>query len=135
MLLKDIRDKIDITPGLSREEFVTRCYAKEILEEVMSMKHLIIFDEVEKLGNMTENILLIGFWDWEMYSNSGTSLFRTDDITMRLFGKKGLTPEEQQTLTKGRDLLSLQADALKEAAMFVLNTLKETGYEQVAVAA
>lgn len=135
MLLKDIRDRLDVTPGLSQEDFITRCYATEIFEELMETKRLIVFDDANKLGVITENTLLIGYWDWEMYSDTGNSLFWDDDITMRLFGRKGLTPEEQERLTGGKSLLSLQAEALKKAAMFILTTLKEAGYEPVTATA
>ena len=67
----------------------------------------------------------MGFRDWQMYSENGNSLIWTDDIAMRLFGKKGMTQEELDALTGGRPILSVQADALKEAAQFVLATLKE----------
>lgn len=135
MLILDIKDKIDVIPGLTRKESVIHHYAVDILEEFMNVKKLIVFDEAERMGTVTENNLLIGFWDWDMYSNTGNSLVHTDDITMRLFDKKGLNQEELNKLTGGKDLLSLQADMLKEAARFLLNTLKEIGYEPVTVTA
>ena len=128
MLIKHIRDRLDITPGLSREDYITHAYAVEILEALMDVRHLIIFDDADSLEDVTENDLLIGNWDWEMYSSTGCSLFWTDNITMRLFGKKGLAQKEIDALTEGKDLLILQAQALQKAALFLLAILKEVQY-------
>lgn len=128
MLIKHIKDKLDIVQDLPRDEFVTRSYAKEIFERLMDTRNLIVFDEVCTLADVTENILLLGLWDWEMYSDAGNSLCQTDDITMRLFGKKGLTQNEIDILTGGKDLFVMQAEALKTAASFILSILKEIGH-------
>lgn len=88
-------------------------------------KKLTIFDQLEDLGNVTENNLLLGLWDWQMYSDSGTSLFWNDDITMRLYGKKGLSQAEIMKLTDGKNLLSVQAEILKQASQFLLCALNE----------
>lgn len=125
MLLKDIRDRIDTIPGITQKERAVRCYAKELFADLMENKRLIIFDDIKDLGNVTENHLLNGYWDWETYSKNANSLIYTDDITMRLFGKKRLSQEELRVLTGGRELLLLQADVLREAASFILDTIKE----------
>lgn len=130
MLLKDIKDKMELTPGISKEEQVTRKYAKEIFETFMDRKNLIVFDDVETLGTITENDLLIGFWDWQMYSDHGNSLFWDNDIMMRLYGKK-LSEKEQKKLAGTKNLLTLQAEALEKAGTYILNLLKEVQYEPV----
>ncbi len=125
MLLRDVKERLYPTPDLEKHEYIIHRYAVEILDAMIDNKKLTIFDQLEDLGNVTENNLLLGLWDWQMYSDSGTSLFWNDDITMRLYGKKGLSQAEIMKLTDGKNLLSVQAEILKQASQFLLCALNE----------
>lgn len=125
MLLRDVKERLYPTLDLEKHEYIIHRYAVEILDAMIDNKKLTIFDQLEDLGNVTENNLLLGLWDWQMYSDSGTSLFWNDDITMRLYGKKGLSQAEIMKLTDGKNLLSVQAEILKQASQFLLCALNE----------
>lgn len=105
MLLRDVKERLYPTPDLEKHEYIIHRYAVEILDAMIDNKKLTIFDQLEDLGNVTENNLLLGLWDWQMYSDSGTSLFWNDDITMRLYGKKGLSQAEIMKLTDGKKFI------------------------------
>lgn len=123
MLLRDVKEKLYPAAGLEHNEYIMRKYAVDIFDTLIDIKKLTVFDQLEDLGDVTENVLLLGFWDWQMYSDSGTSLFWNDDITMRLYRMTRLSQAEIINLTNGKDLLSVQAEILKQAGDFILNTL------------
>ena len=114
MNIKELRDAVDITPGLSYYEHALRCYTVELLEACIANKGLTIWDDMEKLGIITEADLLDGSSNWFEYSRCGNALIWSQDISMRLFGKKTFPGNP-------KDLLLCQALVLSKAAEYLIS--------------
>lgn len=114
-LIRDIINELDACPGLSTKNFAVHCYAVEIIEDYISCNGLTVWDEVEKLGTLTENDLLNGAVSWRHYSFSGNSLIWTEDICQRLYERKDVSYHDC--------LLDIQGKYLESAAQFILHTI------------
>ncbi len=115
--IRELRDAIDMRPGLPHWESAVRCYAVDILEAYTLDTGRSIWDEIP---DITESDLLDGASDWQRYSSDGFSLIWTQDIAMRFFGFGPCPLSPQQ-------LMVLQGIALAQAAGFILNMLKQKG--------
>lgn len=124
-LIRDIRDEIDATPGISAWMFGVHCYAVDILSGYINGRGLTIWDEAERIGKITEEDLLNGAKDWRQYSRTGNSLIYNRDICYRLCGRKDLerTREGEFLPNDHEDWLDLQAKALQQAAQIVIKTI------------
>lgn len=124
-LIRDIRDEIDATPGISAWMFGVHCYAVDILSGYIDSRGLTIWDEAERIGKITEEDLLNGAKDWRQYSRTGNSLIYNRDICYRLCSRKDLerTQEGELPLNDCEDWLDLQAKALQQAAQIVIKTI------------
>lgn len=124
-LIRDIRDEIDATPGISAWMFGVHRYAVDILSGYIDGRGLTIWDEAERIGKITEEDLLNGAKDWRQYSRTGNSLIYNRDICYRLCGRKGLerTREGEFPPNDHEDWLDLQAKALQQAAQIVIKTI------------
>ena len=116
MLIRDIRDKIDVRPGLSIWDAGVHRYAVDIFTNYIENRCLSIYIDASMLETVTEKGLLNGADNWQQYSISGNTLIYTDDICMRLFGRKPLPNEV-------KDWLGIQAQALQQAAQLILQAV------------
>lgn len=110
----------------SQWERAVRAYRGELFESIfeMSPKALIRafrFDTYEGARKNIERLLMNGAESWEEYSRGGCSLCYNEDIKERLFSPS--IAKKTDFIYQGKDLLSWQAAALKEAAAEITNRL------------
>lgn len=110
----------------SQWERAVRIYRGELFESIfeMSPKALIKafrFDTYEGARKNIERLLMNGAESWEEYSRRGCSLCYNEDIKERLFSPS--IAKKTDFIHQGKDLLSWQAAALKEAAAEITNRL------------
>lgn len=103
----------------SQWERAVRAYRGELFESIfeMSPKALIKafrFDTYEGARNNIERLLMNGAESWEEYSRGGCSLCYNEEIKERLFSPS--IAKKTDFIYQGKDLLTWQAKALKEAA-------------------
>lgn len=114
MMIKDLRNAVDVRPGMSSYERVLRRYIMDLLENHILNNGLTIWDDMENLSQITEADLLDGSGNWFEYSRHGNALVWSQDISMRLFGKKTYDGNPE-------DLVVCQALMLSRAAAYLVS--------------
>ncbi len=114
MMIKDLRNAVDVRPGMSSYERVLRRYIMDLLENHILNNGLTIWDNMENLSQITEADLLDGSGNWFEYSRHGNALVWSQDISMRLFGKKTYDGNPE-------DLVVCQALMLSRAAAYLVS--------------
>lgn len=64
MMIKDLRNAVDVRPGMSSYERVLRRYIMDLLENHILNNGLTIWDDMENLSQITEADLLDGSGNW-----------------------------------------------------------------------
>ena len=116
MMIKDLRNAVDVRPGMSSYERVLRRYIMDLLENHILNNGLTIWDDMENLSQITEADLLDGADNWFEYSRHGNALVWSQDISMRLFGKKTYDGNPE-------DLVVCQALMLSRAAAYLVSCI------------
>lgn len=116
MMIKDLRNAVDVRPGMSSYERVLRRYIMDLLENHILNNGLTIWDDMENLSHVTEADLLDGSGNWFEYSRHGNALIWLQDISMRLFGKKTYEGNPE-------DLVVCQALMLSRAAAYLISCI------------
>lgn len=116
MMIKDLRNAVDVRPGMSSYERVLRRYIMDLLENHILNNGLTIWDDMENLSHVTEADLLDGSGNWFEYSRHGNALVWSQDISMRLFGKKTYEGNPE-------DLVLCQALMLSRAAAYLISCI------------
>lgn len=116
MMIKDLRNAVDVRPGMSSYERVLRRYIMDLLENHILNNGLTIWDDMENLSQITEADLLDGSDNWFEYSRHGNALVWSQDISMRLFGKKTYDGNPE-------DLVVCQALMLSRAAAYLVSCI------------
>lgn len=116
MMIKDLRNAVDVRPGMSSYERVLRRYIMDLLENHILNNGLTIWDDMENLSHVTEADLLDGSGNWFEYSRHGNALVWSQDISMRLFGKKTYDGNPE-------DLVVCQALMLSRAAAYLISCI------------
>lgn len=116
MMIKDLRNAVDVRPGMSSYERVLRRYIMDLLENHILNNGLTIWDDMENLSQITEADLLDGSDNWFEYSRHGNALVWSQDISMRLFGKKTYDGNPE-------DLVVCQALMLSRAAAYLISCI------------
>lgn len=116
MMIKDLRNAVDVRPGMSSYERVLRRYIMDLLENHILNNGLTIWDDMENLSHVTEADLLDGSGNWFEYSRHGNALVWSQDISMRLFGKKTYDGNPE-------DLVVCQALMLSRAAAYLVSCI------------
>lgn len=115
-MIKDLRNAVDVRPGMSSYERVLRRYIMDLLENHILNNGLTIWDDMENLSQITEADLLDGSDNWFEYSRHGNALVWSQDISMRLFGKKTYDGNPE-------DLVVCQALMLSRAAAYLVSCI------------
>lgn len=100
-------------------------YAESLFDDYLERRDLLGQDEELRIGKITEKDLLNGATNWKQYSHGGCSLIYDEDICKAL-----CSPKEQKRTHNGElppndreDWLDVQARALQQAAMIVVNAV------------
>lgn len=127
-LIINVRDELE--PGLMESDwdYGVHHYAADMLIGYADRKGLCLWDEVARLGHVTEEDLLEGAKDWNQYSHDGNTLIYSRDICMRLNGR----PEQERTQdgkmppNDHEDWFDVQARALQEAAELIIKAIDKS---------
>ena len=109
----DLRKAVSELEDTGRRDRIIKSYALEILDDYKNLYHR---DDSYNINHENVKQLLCGAKDWVQYSNGGCSLVYNGDI--------------EERIGKGGDLISRQADYLRQAYNTIANiaTLDEPDY-------